>query len=226
MTASETLLLPRNGSRTKACTVSQEAKAIAWRMMWKNVTKPCLICEMTNWLGGSIFLDLWGFFFKCKPSYFYLFDCVLRRIWSPQWTGCRISTQCTHQSSWTSQNQWLSTRKNTSRRFLTSSKIQIKGKLLRRIKALINIKTVNLSFSNKIIIRSAKRENCHCVFQPSQQLHDHEGGEEDGIRLGSEVSGNRAALPGGHVWNQKGERRCSTDLFPDREKGKIKQIGF
>lgn len=166
------------------------------------------------------------FFFKCKPSYFKLFDCVLRRIWSPQWTGCRISTQCTHQSSWTSQNQWLSTRKNTSRRFLTSSKIQIKGKLLRRIKALINIKTVNLSFSNKIIIRSAKRENCHCVFQPSQQLHDHEGGEEDGIRLGSEVSGNRAALPGGHVWNQKGERRCSTDLFPDWEKGKIKQIGF
>lgn len=55
-------------------------------------------------------------------------------------------------------------------------------------------------------------------LQPAQQLHDNEGGEKDGVRLGPEVSGNGAALPGGHVWNQEGERRRSADLTHDRGK--------
>lgn len=32
-------------------------------------------------------------------------------------------------------------------------------------------------------------------FQPTQQLYDNEGGEEDGVHFGPEVSGCRAALP-------------------------------
>lgn len=55
-------------------------------------------------------------------------------------------------------------------------------------------------------------------LQPAQQLHDNKGGEKDGVRLGPEVSGNGAALPGSHVWNQEGERRRSADLMHDREK--------
>lgn len=42
-------------------------------------------------------------------------------------------------------------------------------------------------------------------FQPTQQLHDNEGGEEDGVHFRPKVSGRRAALPGGHVRDQEGE---------------------
>lgn len=62
-----------------------------------------------------------------------------------------------------------------------------------------------------------------CLFQPAQQLHDHEGCEKDGVCLRPEVPGNRAALPGGHVWNQEGERRRLTDLMCDKGKSEIKQ---
>lgn len=58
----------------------------------------------------------------------------------------------------------------------------------------------------------------HCVFQPTQQLHDNEGGEKDGVHFRPEVSGSRAALPGGHVRNQEGGSHCHIVLMHDKKK--------
>lgn len=109
--------------------------------------------------------------------------------------------------------------KNTSRRSLTSSARQTEGTPFTRRYGRLHFTASNeaaLSTRNFCSCRIRRGEpdrggasqngkNPHCALQPAQQLHDHEGGEKDGVRLGPEVPGDRAALPGGHVRNQEGE---------------------
>lgn len=107
----------------------------------------------------------------------FLLFMLLFRLWSQKWTGCHISTRCSHQCSWTSQSQWLSTPKNTSRRFRTSSAKQTEGAQFTRHNHRLHFTVFNelvqrrVTFCkchaltlNSIMTASAKPLNPHCLF--------------------------------------------------------------